>query len=98
MPKPSKRPGGRSSRVRKAVFEAVEGLLVERPGDLPSMADIAGRAGVNPTSLYRRWHDVRILAGEVAVERLMRDLPVPDTGSLRDDLIGWGAAAARGLS
>jgi len=98
MSKANKRPGGRSSRVRKAVFEAVEGLLVERPGDLPSMASIAERAGVNPTSLYRRWRDVRILAGEVAVDRLMRELPVPDTGSLREDLIGWGASAARGLS
>jgi hypothetical protein len=53
---------------------------------------------VNPTSLYRRWRDARTLAGAVAVARLMRELPVPDTGSLRGDLIGWAASAALSLT
>jgi len=92
------RPGGRSSRVKEAVFAAMEALLAENPSDLPSMAAIAERAGVSPTSLYRRWGEVRLLAGAVAVERLMHELPVPDTGSLREDLIGWASAAARSLS
>jgi AcrR family transcriptional regulator len=99
MPNESaKRPGGRSSRVKAAVFEAVETLLTERPGELPSMAEIAKHAGVNPTSLYRRWRDVQGLVGEVAVTRLMRELPVPDTGSLREDLLAWAWSAARSLS
>jgi AcrR family transcriptional regulator len=62
------------------------------------MAAVAERAKVNPTSLYRRWRDVRLLAGAVAVDRLMRELPVPDTGSLRNDIIGWAASVARSLS
>jgi AcrR family transcriptional regulator len=95
---PTERPGGRSSRVKEAVFAAVEEFLAENPGDLPSMAAIAERAQVNPTSLYRRWGDVRKLAGAVAVDRLMRELPVPDTGSLRGDLIGWATTAAKSLS
>lgn len=95
---PKPRPGGRSSRVRDAVFSAVEALLLESPGDLPSMAAIAERAGVNPTSLYRRWGDIRRLAGEVAVNRLMREHPVPDTGSVRGDLIAWASAVARAVS
>jgi AcrR family transcriptional regulator len=92
------RPGGRSSRVKSAVFTAVESLLLESPGELPSMTAIAARAGVNPTSLYRRWREVRLLAAEVAVDRMMRELPVPDTGSLREDLIGWAVSAARSIS
>lgn len=92
------RPGGRSSRVKEAVFKAVEDFLIENPGDLPSMAEIAARARVNPSSLYRRWGDTRVLAVDVAVDRLMRDLPIPDTGSLRGDLIGWASAAAQSLS
>jgi AcrR family transcriptional regulator len=92
------RPGGRSLRVKDAVFAAVEDLLAENPDELPSMAVIAERAGVNPTSLYRRWGEARLLAGAVAVDRLMRDLPVPDTGSLRGDLIGWASGAAQSLS
>lgn len=93
-----KRPGGRSLRVKDAVFAAVEALLAENPNELPSMAAIAERAGVSPTSLYRRWGEARLLAGAVAVDRLMQDLPVPDTGSLRGDLIGWASAAAHSLS
>ena len=92
------RPGGRSQRVQEAVFAAMEELLAENPGDLPSLTIVASRAGVNPTSLYRRWGDTRALAGAVAVARLMRDYPVPDTGTLRGDLIGWAASAALSLS
>lgn len=96
--KPASRPGGRSQRVQEAVFAAVEALLAENPGDLPALTAVAARAGVNPTSLYRRWRDARALAGAVAVARLMRAHPVPDTGTLRGDLIGWAASAAHGLS
>jgi AcrR family transcriptional regulator len=92
------RPGGRSRRVQQAVFTAMEHLLAETPGELPPLAAVAARAGVNPTSLYRRWRDARTLAGAVAVARLMRELPVPDTGSLRGDLIGWAASAALSLT
>lgn len=99
MSKPlPKRPGGRSSRIKNAVFDAVEALLGESPGEMPSMAAIAERSQVNPTSLYRRWRDVRTLVAEAAVERLMRDQPVPDTGSLREDLIGWAESVARMIS
>jgi AcrR family transcriptional regulator len=95
---PASRPGGRSLRVKAAVFAAVDSLLAENPNELPSMAVIAERAGVSPTSLYRRWGEARLLVGAVAVDRLMRELPVPDTGSLRGDLIGWASAAAHSLS
>jgi AcrR family transcriptional regulator len=95
---PSTRPGGRSSRVKTAVFNAVEALMAKNPRDLPSMGEIAARAGVNPTSLYRRWGDATVLATEVAVERLMHDYPMPDTGSLRGDLLGWAGNVARSLS
>ena len=94
----SSRPGGRSSRVKNAVFEAVERLMAENAGAVPSMGAVAERAGVNPTSLYRRWKDADLLALEVAVDRLMRDFPVPDTGTLRGDLVGWAGAAARSMS
>jgi AcrR family transcriptional regulator len=97
-PKEAPRPGGRSSRVRKAVFDAVEALMRANKGALPSMAEIAARAQVNPTSLYRRWGDVRFLAAEVAFDRLARDFPIPDTGSLRGDMLAWASAAARHLS
>jgi AcrR family transcriptional regulator len=61
------------------------------------MAEIAERAGVAATSLYRRWGDVRVLVTEVAVVQLMRERPLPDTGSLREDLRAWARSIAEGL-
>jgi AcrR family transcriptional regulator len=92
------RPGGRSSRVKAAVFAAVEEILAEAPDEMPSMAAIAERAKVNTTSLYRRWADARVLLSAVAVDRLMRNHPIADTGSVRGDLIAWGNGVARSLS
>lgn len=88
------RPGGRTARNRAAVFEATASLVAERGYDAVTMTDIAKRAGVAATSLYRRWGDVRALMTEVAVERLMRERPIPDTGSLRGDLRAWARAIA----
>jgi AcrR family transcriptional regulator len=96
--KPAARPGGRSSRVKEVVFDAVEALMAEDPRGLPSIGEVAARAGVNPTSLYRRWGDATVLATEVAIERLATDFPIPNTGSLRGDLLGWATNAIRGGS
>ncbi|MDR9385687.1 TetR/AcrR family transcriptional regulator [Ralstonia sp. 11b] len=63
-----------------------------------NMKDIAERAGVAATSLYRRWGDVRVLIMEVAVERLTEQYPLPDTGALEQDLRAWARFMARGLN
>jgi AcrR family transcriptional regulator len=83
------RPGGRTARTKAAAFEATASLLAERGPDDLTMTDIAARAGVAATSLYRRWGDVGTLLREVAAERLMREAPLPDTGTLADDLKTW---------
>ena len=92
------RPGGRSARTKAAAFEAVAALLAERGHDGFTMTEIAERAGVAATSLYRRWGDVRLLVMEAAVEQVMREHPLPDTGSVREDLRLWGRSIAAGLS
>ena len=91
------RPGGRTARTRAAVVAAAYGLLAERDAGEISMTDIAARAGVAATSLYRRWGDVRTLLTEVAVERLTRESPLPDTGSIEGDLRRWARTIALGL-
>lgn len=91
------RPGGRTARTRAAAFEAAAALLSERDAADIAMTDIAAGAGVAATSLYRRWGDVRALLTEVAVERLMAELPMPDTGSLEGDLRTWVRSVAAGL-
>jgi AcrR family transcriptional regulator len=54
--------------------------------------------GVNPASVYRRWRTREGLLADVAMSRLERDLPLPDTGSLRGDLTTWAVSAAAGLA
>jgi AcrR family transcriptional regulator len=94
---PKSRPGGRSARVRAAVIEAVTSLLAEKDVSGIAMADIADRAGIATTSLYRRWGDLPALLMDVAVERLTAESPLPDTGSLSGDLGHWAKSVARSL-
>ncbi|PRY41380.1 TetR/AcrR family transcriptional regulator [Umezawaea tangerina] len=92
------RPGGRSGRVLTAIYTSV-GELVGEGADKISFPVIAERAGVNPTTLYRRWADVNALLEEVAVAALTRDgESVPDTGSLQEDLTRWAEIIARDIA
>lgn len=90
--------GGRSARTKAAVFQAAGALVAEHGHEAVAMTDIAARARVAATSLYRRWGDVRTLLMEVAVARLTADLPLPDTGALRSDLRTWARRIAAGLT
>ncbi len=77
-----------------AIYTAV-GELVGEGADKFSFPVIAERAGVNPTTLYRRWTDVGALLEEVAVAALTREgESVPDTGSLEQDLTEWATIIA----
>jgi AcrR family transcriptional regulator len=83
------RPGGRSARVRADVHRAVQELLVEDRDEALTLPVVANRAGVHPTTLYRRWGSVSELLGDVATSRFSGDIVVPDSGSLREDLERW---------
>jgi AcrR family transcriptional regulator len=85
----AERPGGRSARIQAAVHQAVTELICQ-PGSEPlTIPAVAARAGVNPTSIYRRWGDVQELLADVAETELTADDRVPDTGGLRGDLYEW---------
>jgi AcrR family transcriptional regulator len=91
------RPGGRSARVRAAVFAATQELLQQRGAHGFSLVDVAERAGVAPSSLYRRWGGVEALIMDVGMDGLMQEYPLPDTGSLHGDLEGWADNIVRSL-
>ncbi len=92
------RPESRSTRVRHAIYTAV-GELVGEGAEKISFPVIAERAGVNPTTLYRRWEDVGSLLEEVSVAALTRDGDEPpDTGSIEGDLAQWAGAIAHDIS
>lgn len=82
-----RRPGGRSARTRAAAFDATFQLLEEGGYEGLSMASIAERAGVHETSLYRRWKTKEQLVLDAVSHRVGQNIPVPDTGALRSDLV-----------
>ncbi|MBV1853569.1 TetR/AcrR family transcriptional regulator [Catellatospora tritici] len=86
---PHRRTGGRSAAVLNAVREAVEELVRERGSERVTIPMVAERAGVNPTSIYRRWGDAPTMINDLATRRLSPDRPLPDTGDLRTDLTQW---------
>lgn len=88
---PVRREGGRSARVRAAVFAAAAELIAEGGAERLSIPAVAARAGVNPTTVYRRWGDAAGLLRDVTANRLAPHDPPPDTGTLRGDLSAWAA-------
>ncbi|MFG2226689.1 TetR/AcrR family transcriptional regulator [Streptomyces sp. NPDC048644] len=90
-PRAAARPGGRSARVQQAVHTAVRDLQAEDGGADLTVPQIAGRAGVTPSTIYRRWGSLQELLSDVAVERLRPEAPPADLGSLRADLEHWAA-------
>ncbi|MEU3909028.1 TetR/AcrR family transcriptional regulator [Streptomyces goshikiensis] len=73
-------------QVRSAVHQAVIDLLSDPGGADLTIPAVAQRAGVNHTSIYRRWGGREALLADVVVTRLERDSPLADTGTLRGDL------------
>ncbi|MCE7003673.1 TetR/AcrR family transcriptional regulator [Kibdelosporangium philippinense] len=84
---PVRRPGGRSAHVRTSVLDAGLAELVDVGFHALSLEGIAKRAGVNKTTLYRRWESKEALMLDAIRERAAARVPIPDTGSLRDDLL-----------
>jgi AcrR family transcriptional regulator len=79
--------------VVAAVHDAVNALLADDETGQFTVTDIAERAGVNPTSIYRRWGSLEALILEVEVARLAEHSPIPDTGTLRGDLLSFARGA-----
>jgi AcrR family transcriptional regulator len=92
------RPGGRSARVRQSVIDATLALLREGGLDKPTIADIAERAEVHETSVRRRWSTKERLICDALLSNSEQHLPIPDTGSLREDLIVFASDLAAYLT
>ena len=83
------RPGGRSARVQAAVHQATTELLAQHGRAALTVPLIAARAGVTPSTIYRRWGELADLLADVAVERMRPDGDPADTGSVAGDLQTW---------
>ena len=83
------RTGGRSARVQESVHAAVHALLHEQDRESLTVPLIAARAGVTPSTIYRRWGELAALLADVSLARLRPDTAPLDTGSLHGDLLAW---------
>ena len=88
-PKAGLRPGGRSARVQAAVHQAVRDLIAEQGRSALTVPLIAARAGVTPSTLYRRWGELADLLADVALDQWRADAEPAETGSLLGDLMAW---------
>ncbi len=82
------RPGRpRSAEVDRAILDAAIELFVDLGYDAITMEGVAARAGVGKAAIYRRYPTKLDLVMAAAARLGERKGPVPDTGSLREDLI-----------
>ncbi|WP_432149672.1 TetR/AcrR family transcriptional regulator [Streptomyces sp. bgisy029] len=85
-------PNARTGRPRSpaadaAILEATRASLVDLGWSKLTMGDVATRAGVAKTTLYRRWAGKNELVVD-AVAVLFDELELPDRGSLAADVQG----------
>jgi AcrR family transcriptional regulator len=80
------RPGGRAARVRAAVLDAATAALVECGPSGFDLAELARRAGVGKTTVYRRWGTVGAVVGDLIVDMADTSSTRAATGTLYGDL------------
>ncbi|MGP3972670.1 TetR/AcrR family transcriptional regulator [Streptomyces sp. 8N114] len=84
---PQRRGRPRSAAADRAILAATRAALVEVGWSRLTMGEIALRAGVAKTTLYRRWAAKSELVVD-AVAVLFDELELPDRGCLRADVEG----------
>jgi AcrR family transcriptional regulator len=77
----------RSQDADRAILQAATEILAERGLGGMSMEEVAARAGVAKTTVYRRWTSRGALALDAFLAEFQSQQPLPDTGTLRGDLL-----------
>ena len=84
--KTTRRPGGRTAEVTQRVHEAVTALVLEGGTEACTFQAVADRAGVERSTLYRRYPDRWDMMIDVWMARAEEDV-MPDLGAtFADDL------------
>jgi AcrR family transcriptional regulator len=76
----------------------VDALLIEAGPGAFTVADVARRADVNPTSIYRRWGSLEAVILDIEAARLTDIAPMRDTGTLRGDLLAYARTAVADIA
>jgi AcrR family transcriptional regulator len=77
----------RGAALEEAILRAAAEELTETGYAGLTMDRVARRAGTNKNAIYRRWPD-RLALGIAAYRQVTRTFQPPDTGNLRDDVLG----------
>ena len=77
----------RSQEADRAILTATAELLADRGLSAMSIEEVAARAGVGKTTIYRRWPSKGLLALDAFVTSFREAQPPNDTGTLRGDLL-----------
>jgi AcrR family transcriptional regulator len=93
-----RRPGGRSARIRAAVLQATAEVLAKRGYGRLSVDEVADRAGVHKTTIYRRWATKPDLVLDALLSRSDTVIELPDTGDLESDLLVFLRSVAANLA
>jgi AcrR family transcriptional regulator len=95
---PAARGRPRSQEADRAILTATAELLAERGLAAMSIEEVAARAGVGKTTIYRRWPSKGLLALDAFVTSFREEQPLPDTGTLRGDLLAALRAWVRAVT
>ncbi len=87
----------RDGAVDQRVLSAAWGLLHAGGYAALNVDDVAERAGVAKTTLYRRWPTKDHLAIAAAAQ-ILGEVPIPDSGDLGRDLAEFAGALAESLN
>jgi AcrR family transcriptional regulator len=88
----------RSQEADRAILSATLDLLGSRGLAAMSIEEVAARAGVGKATIYRRWSSKGLLALDAFVTSFQEQQPLPDTGTLRGDLIAALTAWVRAVT
>lgn len=99
MARRSRSTGARETRVqdtRRKVVDAAAGLLAEHGHLAFTIDNVVTLTGVAKSTIYRHWATRRDLLVAV-IQRFSEEHPLPDTGSVRRDLVQFFSGRAHGM-
>ena len=85
VPPPKRRGRQRSVEAESAILQATVELLSKQPLGKVTAEAIANKAGVSKATIYKWWPNKNLVALDAFSARLKTDLPIPNTGSAKED-------------
>ena len=98
QPARQRRPGGRTAEVTRRINKAVLDLLAEGGIEACTFQNVAARAGVERSTLYRRNPDRWPTIIDAIIDFARRETAPLNTGSFRSDLLSTLRNLARALN